>query len=165
MNMLKYILTLLLIITVLFSVGQEIRLTGKIFNKEENMPFPFVNVMLSETNLGATTDTNGNFTIERIPIGIYNLRVQYITYGDTTIKDLRLINDTSIIVQFESPPCEYDKHKDDRTCPICGKQDRVVPIVYGLVVGPMDTKNFYYAGCLVTDCDPNWYCKRDKYKF
>lgn len=93
--------------------------------------------------------------------------------------------------------CKYNKSKKNKTCPICKKDDQVIPISYGLTVKINDKeveeyksnvlvirinenkgkpngiikKNWsenresYPGGCVTTGCDPNWYCKRNDYKF
>jgi len=59
--------------------------------------------------------------------------------------------------------CKYDQSENDKTCPICKKQNRVIPTNYGLLdYQPLDS---YSLGCIKSDCDPNWYCKRDKIEF
>ncbi len=74
--------------------------------------------------------------------------------------------------------CKYDKSAKDKKCPLCGREDNVIPIRYGLIAvivpkkGKHTLKNqnqvieeFFAGGCVVTYCDPNWYCKKDHLKF
>jgi hypothetical protein len=111
------------------------------------------------------TDSNGFFSIDSIPPGTYSLISQYAGKGDTTITNIIITSDTTVIVKMNLPPiCEYEKHKDDMTCPICKRRGMVIPIVYGLPMNP-DPSNYYYAGCIASFCEPNWYCKRCKQKF
>tara|TARA_A100000171_G_scaffold50991_1_gene63882 strand:+ start:50 stop:550 length:501 start_codon:yes stop_codon:yes gene_type:complete len=58
--------------------------------------------------------------------------------------------------------CQYDKSINNKTCPICYKTNKVIPTTYGL---GFSIKESYNLGCLVTDCEPNWYCKRDEITF
>ena len=44
-----------------------------------------VNVTIEGTRLGAASDPNGNFIIERIPAGVYTLRFSAIGYRETTL--------------------------------------------------------------------------------
>jgi hypothetical protein len=48
-------------------------LTGIVTDASSNDPIPGVNVFLSGTALGSTTDAGGRFTITRIPPGIYDV--------------------------------------------------------------------------------------------
>jgi len=90
--------------------------------------------------------------------------------------------------------CKYNKSKNNKTCPICKKDDQTIPISYGLTkrINDEEVKKYksnelivridstsngfikknwskkkesYSGGCVITGCDPNWYCKRDDYKF
>lgn len=65
---------------------------------------------------------------------------------------------------FPPPP------KDEvKPCPVCGKTDMVIPIAYGFPGPSMmeDSKKgeLKLGGCLITDSDPEWYCKRDDKSF
>ena len=79
--------------------------------------------------------------------------------------------DLVLIFTFNGP-CLYDHPAD--YIPICPKNhtDNIIPIVYGLVVTTGDKliKNkkdmkVKYAGCVTTDCDPQFYCKEHDIKF
>ncbi|HAT64562.1 MAG TPA: hypothetical protein DCS66_08155 [Flavobacteriaceae bacterium] len=72
-------------------------------------------------------------------------------------------NDTIRLKLPYSYYCEYDISKNDKTCPICKKKNKVIPVEFGLFIN--DPKKAYNMGCLITDCEPNWYCKRDKITF
>ena len=63
-------------------------------------------------------------------------------------------------------PCLYD-HPEGNT-PTCPKNhtDNIIPIVYGLIGRSKDSKDeIYLGGCVVTDCDPKYYCKKHLTKF
>ncbi|AWH84878.1 hypothetical protein HYN59_06955 [Flavobacterium album] len=65
-----------------------------------------------------------------------------------------------------SPNCPYGKSD---TCPICCKKDYVIPIVYGLIMNEQgkeaDMKNYKSGGCVISDCQPKLFCKRDETEF
>ncbi|WP_179020109.1 hypothetical protein [Winogradskyella forsetii] len=79
--------------------------------------------------------------------------------------------------------CLYDRSIDNNTCPKCHKSDNVIPILYGLIMDrPIFFKNkkelrkikkerrkekktFILGGCVITNCDPNWYCQKDEFEF
>lgn len=72
------------------------------------------------------------------------------------------------------PICPYQNSKEKTDCPVCKKDDKVIPIVYGLSVSivPKDQKEnskteakVHNGGCVISDCQPNWYCERDKTQF
>jgi hypothetical protein len=90
---------------------------------------------------------------------------------DTIFRDIKIVDNTLIklnVHQF----CKYDASINDKTCPICHKKDKVIPIRYGLPVSvngenPMkhEGKTWKAGGCNISKCDPNWYCKRDRTEF
>tara|TARA_R100001369_G_scaffold91940_1_gene134869 strand:- start:2128 stop:2631 length:504 start_codon:yes stop_codon:yes gene_type:complete len=59
--------------------------------------------------------------------------------------------------------CEYDNSENNKTCPICHKYNRVIPVSHGLSIHY--DKEYHDLGCLKTECDPNWFCKRDNITF
>lgn len=99
--------------------------------------------------------------------------MSYIGYGDTTIPKIKVMPDTILTVNIElPPPCKYDANKKNNTCPKCNKKDKVIPIVYGLLIStngddPLkdEGKTFKAGGCGISNCDTHWFCKRDKIEF
>lgn len=64
-------------------------------------------------------------------------------------------------------PCLYDRPADQTpTCPE-NHTDNIIPIVYGFIAQAADSKNdeIRLGGCIVTDCDPKYYCKRHQIEF
>ena len=136
------------------------------YDKREKCGLANAYIVLINAGRGAVTDLDGNFKLDSVPPGVYNISAKYIGYGDTVITGVVVKADSITEVRFIlPPPCSYDKSAKNKTCPICKKKNQVVPIVYGLPMGPLDNKRYYYAGCNITNCDPNWFCKRDKHKF
>lgn len=142
---------------------------GHVHDRRQNEDLPFVGVKILELNLLQTADLDGNFTFRSVPSGKYHLKAQYIGYCDTTTEVAITGNDSINIYLELPPPCKYDKK--NKTCPKCHKRDKAIPIVYGLIVSTKDSKDdgmyetYYPGGCNVTCCDPNWYCKRDKFEY
>jgi hypothetical protein len=66
-----------------------------------------------------------------------------------------------------SPVCQYSKSMGDRTCPTCKKKNKVLPILYGLIFfqNRREARKYYLGGCVVYDCQPSWFCKRDETMF
>jgi len=158
--------TFFLLLTNFTVFGQTGVIEGHVYDRREEKGLALANVWLLNTKLGTVTDLKGNFKIDNIPNGIYDLKVSFIGYGDTTLKALKVSCDTLLKIRLElPPPCKYDKHRKNKSCPVCGREDEVVPIIYGFPMGEPDEQNYFYAGCAITSCDPNWYCKRDKHKF
>ncbi len=96
-------------------------------------------------------------------------------FRDTTVNNIIVGNDTRINLEINYPPgCEFNNSRENKTCPVCGKSDETIPIYYGLLINRIKGKkknekkagvDYYVGGCVISGCDPHWYCKRDKRKF
>lgn len=47
-----------------------------------------VNVLMEGTLQGAATDANGRFELPRVPVGVYNVRIQYVGFETRTLTDV-----------------------------------------------------------------------------
>lgn len=78
---------LLLIITLLlftsFISQAQLTISGKVSEKNTGEPLIGVNVQIDELNIGAVTDTKGNYVIENIPVGELILRFSYVGFKTT----------------------------------------------------------------------------------
>lgn len=85
-----------LIFSILFSItvfiqpgfGSDItkgKIKGRLLDAETKLPLIGANVLIAGTQLGAASDTEGNFLIKSIPVGNYSLKISYIGY-ETKIK-------------------------------------------------------------------------------
>lgn len=75
----KYILILLLI-SIVFAYTDTNELSGKIIDADSREPIEFVNVYLSNTTIGTTTDSDGFFRIKNIPPGDYEVLITFVGY-------------------------------------------------------------------------------------
>jgi len=73
---------------------------GKVVDVHTGKPLPNANVVLVGTQQGAATDLNGDFIINRVPVGEYQLRVTYIGY-EAVNKSINVQSNENIWVQFE----------------------------------------------------------------
>jgi len=149
-------------------LAQTGTIKGKVYDKNEKEGLAFANVFLVNHKIGAGTDLNGDFRIDSIPIGTYDLRITYLGYQDFTLTSIKVTKDTIIDLNINyPPPCKYDKK--NKYCPVCKKKDKVIPIVYGLpsqgLLKESKKGKVRLGGCMISGCDPSWYCKRDKKEF
>ena len=77
----KYLLTLILSITYLFSYSQVV---GKITSDDESSGLPVVNIRVSGTNTGTISDFDGNYKLE-LENGEYDLIFSFISYNTDTV--------------------------------------------------------------------------------
>ncbi len=83
------------------SVGfaQRGAIKGRVFDEISNEPIPFANVAIQNTDIGASTDIDGNYLIENIKPGLYNVQSSYVGYETKTIFEIEV---------FASQPTELD---------------------------------------------------------
>ena len=89
-NSRRYILSLVMWLCVLAVWCQNYQIKGTVVNKKTHEPVEFVNILVVGLNIGASTDINGNFTINQIPPGIYQLRASAIGYKTVFTEEYRV---------------------------------------------------------------------------
>ncbi len=72
--------TLLILILPLFLPAQEATLKGRVEDATSNEPLPFVNVVVSGTNIGTITDIDGNFTLTGLKPGFIRVEASFVGY-------------------------------------------------------------------------------------
>jgi hypothetical protein len=73
---------------------------GKVTNLINNEAVMFANILLLDTDIGTTTDLDGNFEINDLEPGLYNLRASYIGYNEVTIYEIQVSNAIPAIVNI-----------------------------------------------------------------
>lgn len=76
----KYIFTILLSFTILYSYSQSGTIKGRIFNSKNNEPIPFANILIEGSNLGSTSDLEGNFIFSNVKPGFTRLISSYVGF-------------------------------------------------------------------------------------
>jgi len=87
----KISLSLLLIFFVFtFSLSAQAlgRITGKVMDQISNEVLPGVNIIIAGTNLGTSTDVNGEFSLTGLQAGTYQVSASFIGYGSITKSDV-----------------------------------------------------------------------------
>ncbi len=101
-------ITLILLIIIILPLPAYAQPSGTITGNvvsSQNTPLPGVNVFLANTNLGAVSDSEGDFKITRIPYGSYILTARFIGYN-TYEKEIFISGNETIkvnIVLTEQP--------------------------------------------------------------
>jgi hypothetical protein len=177
------IFLIIFIIGSYFCVAQPIKIDGKIVLDNEDdkvLVIEKTKIILKQNGFEQITTVNNelgfsfeinNFDmieITAIPKGIGNISGRSYTF-----KNIGMRESDTIKIDFPySLTCKYDKSIENKTCPICKKQDQVIPISYGLISEESNkllergnATKYKTGGCVVSDCDPNWFCQRDKLDF
>ncbi len=102
----KYILIILFLILSITLFSQEKfkqTIRGTVVDKYSQTPLVGANVILSETNpaVGTTTDINGNFRLENIPVGRIGIQITFIGYNPVTLSNLNLTTGKELVLNIE----------------------------------------------------------------
>jgi hypothetical protein len=173
----KITLFLLLVSSSLFGFAQAGKIVGWLNlqdfeNKKIVIEKTFVVLTSRSITDSAKIANDLSFSFERLPSDTFNISITPHPYppfsGSYTIH-LAAGETKNINIPYSST-CPYDKSKDG-ICPICKKNDEVIPIRYGLLADKIDKnkkpnkRKYKPGGCMIMDCQPNWFCERDQKDF
>jgi len=84
--------------------AQNVSVSGRIQSSEDKKPLQSVNIVIPNLELGSTTDINGQFTINNLPLDNIELEISILGYRDTTLFlqiDNSLVNLGNILLDPE----------------------------------------------------------------
>ncbi|MBN1251148.1 MAG: TonB-dependent receptor [Bacteroidales bacterium] len=102
----KYILTIISILLSYNLVAQNAILKGKITDVSNNQPVPFANVIVVGTQIGSTSDFDGNFIITGLNPGYVKLQISFIGYKTKISSDILLSNDKIPFIEINLEPTD-----------------------------------------------------------
>jgi len=83
---------------------------GTIIDQANELPLPGATVVILHTEplLGAASDANGNFRIEKVPVGRYNVKVSYLGYEPYMMKEIMIGSgkETVLNIRLKESPSE-----------------------------------------------------------
>jgi len=97
-----------LLVFLFFSVtvlGQEISVTGTIYDQTLNEPLPGVNVYVKGTNNGTSSDFDGNFSINNVNIG----DILVFSYISFVTKEVSVVDDSPLKVYMNEDVASLDE--------------------------------------------------------
>ncbi len=66
------------------------KIKGKVYDADSEMPIPGVNVVILDTNpqQGTITDMDGNFVIDKVPVGRYSIQISFMGYEPVVLPEV-----------------------------------------------------------------------------
>lgn len=170
MKKVQLILTCLFLMTFNKAICQSGAIQVVIINSDSNIVNDgvFVELVLDTQKISeGSMAFNKPHIFGKLSPGIYKLTVRHI--GNRLIHyDSLLVNEdqTKELTIFYPGPCQFIYNKDFKPkCPF-GHKDNIVPIVYGLPnkhhMNQSRKGKIHLGGCMITDCDPRFYCRLHK---
>ena len=80
--------------------AQSGTITGRVYNEINNEAIPFANVVLDSTQVGASTDENGQYRIENLEPGVYNLTVSFIGFRTAYLYEILVSSTTATVLDI-----------------------------------------------------------------
>lgn len=74
---------------------------GRVVDAKNNEPIPFASVIIQGSTIGANSDELGNYVIENLQPGTYNLTASYLGYDDKSVFEILVSNNKPAYVDFE----------------------------------------------------------------
>ena len=125
-------------------------------------------LMLNDSSIQETVvENSGAFKIENIKPGLYKIKIKVIGYREGIRDSIKVLANLTTGLNLNYPfPCKFNYVDGEKPkCPK-GHTDEIIPTVYGLpstkTMKSLKKGKVFLGGCMVTDCDPKFYCKRHK---
>ena len=97
----KFILALIFSFSSVFIFAQDLTQTikGQIIDESSQEPIPFATIVIIDTEplMGTTSDIDGNFIIENVPIGRYDLKISFLGY-EPVIKPEVVLTSAKVVI-------------------------------------------------------------------
>lgn len=88
--------------------GQNGRIQGRIYDITSNEPLPFANIIIAGTNIGTTSDLDGNFMFTGVNPGFTQLIASYVGYKQTISPEILITNAKTTYVDIEMEIAETE---------------------------------------------------------
>lgn len=93
------------LIILLLAVGQSLMaqtgsIKGRVYDKNTNDPLPFTNIIIFGTNIGTTSDFDGNFTFTGLEPGFVRLQATSVGYEKTITEEVQVTNARAVRVEI-----------------------------------------------------------------
>ena len=132
---LRRLLIMLAFILLAFILGARMGFSqgiqGTVTDAKDRMPLIGVNVVVKGTTFGVSTDINGQYNLNKVPVGVYQIEVSYLGYEkklytgikisgnqptrlDVSLAPSALTLDQEVVVVGEKPLVDLDQSKSEQ---------------------------------------------------
>ncbi|MBX7152860.1 TonB-dependent receptor [bacterium] len=101
-SLLKFVLVTIMMSAAAFA--QHGKIIGTVLDAETGDPMIGCNVVVVGTTMGASTDLNGSFVIQKVPPGEYSLMATYISYNKKTVSGIKVVDNGVATVNIALQP-------------------------------------------------------------
>jgi hypothetical protein len=96
----RSIITLCFLTFTLPLCAQQGAIEGRVFNKVNNEPIPFANVVIQGTSTGVAADAEGKFRFQNLTPGQYNLEASFVGFRKAVVFEVQVTNARTTFVDF-----------------------------------------------------------------
>ncbi len=79
----------------LISIAQNGKIQGRVYDAKNNESLPFTNIIIWGTNIGSSSDLDGNFTFTGLKPGYVRLAATSVGYQNFISEDIQVTNATN----------------------------------------------------------------------
>ncbi|WP_417291373.1 SusC/RagA family TonB-linked outer membrane protein [Corallibacter sp.] len=101
----KHLTLALFLIMSTFAFSQNVNIKGSVVDSKSQVPLPGVNIIIKNTTQGVSTDFDGNFNFENVPINSV-LQFSFIGYND---KEVTVTNSNPLSISLEESTESLDE--------------------------------------------------------
>jgi len=100
MKLLRFLLIILLLLTITYTWAQTGLIKGRIYHGINKEAIPFANIAIANSTLGTIADINGNYRLENLKPGNYNLICSSLGYKTRFLYEIRVTPSKPSIVDI-----------------------------------------------------------------
>ena len=95
---------------IIFSVFQQVKtqnlfqiIRGTVIDNQTQMPLPGATIFIKETDplIGTTSDNNGQFRLEKVPVGRHDIQINYIGYEPFILREVMISSGKETVLKVE----------------------------------------------------------------
>ncbi|MCF8308073.1 MAG: TonB-dependent receptor [Bacteroidales bacterium] len=105
---LQRLLIVILVGMALQGFSQTGKIKGRVFDAKTNEPLPFSNLLIYDTQIGSTSDPEGNFTFTGIEPGYVKLKVSSVGYETKITEEIMVTTNKTTYIEIPMEKTSYD---------------------------------------------------------